>query len=186
MATSTGIVLRGYGAGQIPPLEDVIADIWADAHPELVDKPGGETDGLSVPGLRRQLTGHLRHPGFNLVIAHAPGGDPVGFGYAFPCSADYWFGPDLVAQAPPGARTERLMGLCELAVRRPWQGRSIGTALHDALVEAIAPQWASLLVHPDNAGARALYERLGYGYLGPYTDPGGGTVYDLLVKRVGD
>ncbi|MFD0432137.1 hypothetical protein ACFQ60_47720 [Streptomyces zhihengii] len=42
------------------------------------------------------------------------------------------------------------MGLCELAVTPPWQGRGIGSRLHHQLVTAIAPQWSSLLVHPDN------------------------------------
>lgn len=45
-----------------------------------------------MPALRRQVEGHLKQPGFTLVVVYA-GGTPVGFGYALPCSADYWFGP---------------------------------------------------------------------------------------------
>ncbi|MEV8063174.1 hypothetical protein AB0P37_43905 [Streptomyces antimycoticus] len=67
-----------------------------------------------MAALHRQLTGHLKYAGFTLVVAYA-GGTLAGFGYAFPCSADYWFGAGLVDQVPAGARTERLMGLCELA-----------------------------------------------------------------------
>ncbi|MFD5033364.1 hypothetical protein ACFWM0_23575 [Streptomyces sp. NPDC058405] len=37
----------------------------------------------------------------------------------------YWFGPGLLDQVPEGARTERLMGLRELAVRPPWQSQGI-------------------------------------------------------------
>ena len=40
--TRTDVVIRTYGPGQVPPLMDVVADIWADAHPELVDNPVGE------------------------------------------------------------------------------------------------------------------------------------------------
>ncbi|MEU0203506.1 MULTISPECIES: hypothetical protein [unclassified Streptomyces] len=104
-STRTGVVIRTYGPGRVPPLIDILADIWADSRPELVDNPGAEAMGLSVPALRRQITGHLKHPGFVLVVAYA-GGSAVGFGYAFPCSPDYWSGPwsakSLKAPAPGG------------------------------------------------------------------------------------
>ncbi|WP_338684004.1 GNAT family N-acetyltransferase [Streptomyces acidiscabies] len=181
--TRTTVVIRTYGPGQVPPLMDAVADIWADAHPELVDNPGAETAGLSVPALHRQITSHLRWQGFAMAVAYA-GGEAVGFGYGFPCDATYWFGEQLVGQVPEGARTERLMGLCELAVRPPWQGHGIGTRLHTALLQAITPQWSSLLVQPENSQGRNLYERLGYRYAGPYRNTPTGPVYDLLLLRV--
>ncbi|MEU1628738.1 hypothetical protein ABZ746_26200 [Streptomyces sp. NPDC020096] len=98
-STRTDVVIRTYGPGLVPPLMDALADIWADAHPELVNNPGGATAGLSVPALHRQITGHLKHQGFALAVAYA-GGTAVGFGYAFPCSATYWFGSELVDQVP--------------------------------------------------------------------------------------
>lgn len=39
-STRADVVVRPYGPGQVPPLLDVIADIWADTHPEIVDNPG--------------------------------------------------------------------------------------------------------------------------------------------------
>jgi GNAT superfamily N-acetyltransferase len=176
-------MIRTYGPGQTPPLLETLADIWADGHPELVDNPGAEAIGLSVSALHRQITGHLKYPGFTLVVAYADG-QAVGFGYAFPCSADYWFGSDLVDQVPVGARTERLMGLCELAVRPPWQSRGIGTRLHQALLTAIAPAWSSLLALPSNSRGHDLYARLGYEYAGPYRAGVDGTEFDLLLLRV--
>lgn len=99
--------------------------------------------GLSVPAVHRQISGHLNnHQGLVLVVAYERG-TAVGFGYGFPCSPEYWFG-DLVDHVPKSARTERLMGLCELAVRPPWQARGIGTRLHSALIKAINPRWSSL------------------------------------------
>jgi hypothetical protein len=71
--TRTHVAFRTYGPGQVPPLLDVIADIWADAHPELVDNPAAATAGLSAPALHRQITGHLKHQGFALVVAYADG-----------------------------------------------------------------------------------------------------------------
>lgn len=181
--TRIDVVIRTYGPGQVPPMIDVVSDIWADAHPELVDTPGAETAGLSVPALHRQITGHLRWQGFTMVVAYA-GGTAVGFGYAFPCTPQYWFGEGLVDQVPEGARTERLMGLCELAVRPPWQSQGIGTRLHTELLKAVNPRWSSLLALPSNSRGRDLYARLGYQYAGAYTNSPGGPVFDLLLLRV--
>ncbi|MYY13009.1 GNAT family N-acetyltransferase [Streptomyces sp. SID4919] len=175
--------IRTYHSNQVPPLLDVIAGIWADSHPEFAGDPGAEADELSVAALRRQVTGHLKHPGFTLAVAHA-GGTAVGFGYAFPCSADYWFGPDLVDRVPEGARTERLMGLCELAVRPDWQGQGIGTRLHAELIASIAPHWSSLLALPSNRRGKDLYARLGYAYAGPYRNSPHGPEFDLLLLRL--
>ncbi|MEU6324769.1 GNAT family N-acetyltransferase [Streptomyces sp. NPDC047009] len=182
-STHTDVMIRTYGPGQVPPLVDVAADIWADAHPELVANPGAATAGLSVPALHRQITGHLKREGFALVMAYE-GGSAVGFAYGFPCTADYWFGPDLVDQVPAGARTDRLMGLCELAVRPPWQSRGIGTQMHAELLRVIAPQWSSLLALPSNRRGQDLYARLGYEYAGPYVNEPGGPQFDLLLLHV--
>ncbi|MGW2601230.1 N-acetyltransferase family protein [Streptomyces klenkii] len=184
MSPSTDVVLRTYGPGQAPPLLDVVADIWADAHPELVDNPGATAAGLHVPALHRQVTSHLKHQGFTLVAAFV-GGTAAGFGYAFPCSADYWFGPDLVNQVPAAARTERLMGLCELAVRASWQSRGIGSQIHSELLKAINPHWSSLLTLPSNQRGKGLYARLGYRYVGPYRNTPDGPAFDLLLLRIG-
>ncbi|KQX77070.1 MULTISPECIES: GNAT family N-acetyltransferase [unclassified Streptomyces] len=184
-STHTDVVIRTYGPGQVAPLVDTVADLWADAHPEIVDTPGAATDGLSVPALRRQVLGHVHHhrEGFTLVAAYAHGA-MVGFGYAFPCTPEYWFGSELLPQIPESVRASRLMGLCELAVTPAWQGRGIGTRLHAALVTSINPEWSSLLVRPDNASGRSLYDRLGYRYAGPYRNEPDGPVYDLLLLRV--
>lgn len=181
-STRTDVVIRTYGPGQVPPLLDTIADIWSDAHPELVDIPGACTDGLSAAALRRQVTNHLRHEGFTLVAAYASG-SMVGFGYAFPCTPEYWYG-ELLPEIPEHVRARRLMGLCELAVTPARQSQGIGSRLHTELLKAINPDYASLLVRPDNTGGRGLYDRLGYTYAGPYRNEPGGPVYDLLLLQV--
>lgn len=173
-------VIRVYGASQTPPLIDALADVWADAHPELT-ATGDADRGPGADAFRRQITGHFRHAGFTLAAAYDVG-VLVGFGYAFPCSAEYWYGEELLPSIPAEAQ-DGLMGLCELAVRPGWQSRGIGTLLHQHLVDAIGPRWTSLLVSPDNPRGRALYDRLGYRYAGPYRS--GGETYDLLLARVG-
>ncbi|MFI8992168.1 GNAT family N-acetyltransferase [Streptomyces antimycoticus] len=181
-STRTDVVIRTYGPGQVEPLLDTIADIWADAHPEIVDNPSASTDGLSVPALHRQVLGHLRHEGFTLAAAYAHG-SMVGFGYAFPCTPEYWYG-QLLPEIPEHIRAGRLMGLCELAVSPAWQSQGIGSRLHAALLKAINPEWSSLLVRPDNAEGRRLYERMGYRYAGPYRNTPEGPEFDLLLLHV--
>ncbi|MEV0097341.1 GNAT family N-acetyltransferase [Streptomyces sp. NPDC050738] len=182
-SSRTDVVIRTYGPGQVPALLETIADIWSDAHPELVDTPGATTDGLSALALRRQVTNHLRHEGFSLVAAYA-NGSMVGFGYAFPCTPEYWYGPELLPEIPEHVRAGRLMGLCELAVTPARQSQGIGSRLHAELLKAIDPDYASLLVRPDNTAGRTLYARLGYAYAGPYRNEPGGPVYDLLLLQV--
>lgn len=181
-STRTDVVIRTYGPGQVPPMLDTIADIWSDAHPELVDTPGASTDGLSAAALRRQVTSHLRHEGFTLVAAYASG-SMVGFGYAFPCTPEYWYG-ELLPEIPEHVRAGRLMGLCELAITPARQSQGIGSRLHSELIKAVNPDYASLLVRPDNTAGRGLYDRLGYTYAGPYRNEPGGPVYDLLLLQV--
>ncbi|MFJ4768288.1 GNAT family N-acetyltransferase [Streptomyces uncialis] len=165
-------VVRTCHSDQVPPLLDVIAGIWAESHLEFDGDPAAEAAGLSVDALRRQVTGHLKHPGFTLTVAHS-GGAAVGFGYAFLCSADYWFGPDLVDRVPEAARTERLMGLCELAVQPDWQGRGIGSLLHAELIASTAlpprsPERGPNLLRPLRRAADGT--RSGVGCTLPGTD----------------
>jgi GNAT superfamily N-acetyltransferase len=182
-STHADVMFRLYGAGQVPPLVDAIADVWAEAHPELVANPGASTDGLSVEALRQQINSHLRRIGFTLVVAYAAGA-MVGFGYGFPCSPEYWFGSELLPKIPHEARSGRLMGLCELAVRPGWQSLGIGTGIHRKLIQGVAPEWSSLLVLPSNGRGHSLYERLGYRYAGQYRNGPEGPDFDLLLLRV--
>ncbi|MEE1766509.1 GNAT family N-acetyltransferase [Streptomyces sp. SP18BB07] len=131
-----------------------------------------------------RIAAQIEHVGFALVVAYAAG-TAVGFGYAFPCDAAYWFGAELIDQVPEAARTERLMGLCELAVRPPWQSQGIGSRLHAELLKTIAPSWSSLLALPSNLRGQDLYARLGYEYAGPYRNTPDGPEFDLLLLRVG-
>ncbi|WP_328876303.1 hypothetical protein OHT76_43125 [Streptomyces sp. NBC_00287] len=48
------------------------------------------------------------------------------------------------------------MGLCELAVRPPWQSQGIGTRLHAELLKAVNPRWSSLLAVPSNRRGQNL------------------------------
>ncbi|MGV9884477.1 GNAT family N-acetyltransferase [Streptomyces sp. NPDC003006] len=119
-----------------------------------------------TPGAGRHLGRLRRRPVRTLIAAYAQG-SMVGFGYAFPCTLEYVYGPELLSEIPQHIRTGRLMGLCELAVTPARQSQGIGSRLHAELVKAIDPDYASLLVRPDNTAGPTLYNRFGYTYAGP-------------------
>ncbi|MFS8197601.1 GNAT family N-acetyltransferase [Streptomyces sp. CWNU-52B] len=85
-----------------------------------------------------------------------------------------------------GRRSRPWSRVCELAVTPARQSQGIGFRLHAELLKAIDPDYASLLVRPDNTVGRTLYERLSYKYAGPYCNEPGGSVYDLLLLQVGN
>ncbi|MGG8410498.1 N-acetyltransferase family protein [Streptomyces sp. 12297] len=174
------LTLRRYGAGDVPLLLDTLVDTWADAH---ADHPDVTDAGFTPDALRRQITSHARREDFTLIAAYADG-HLVGFGYGFLCTPAYWYGEELLPHiTPDSARTtDALAGICELAVRPGWQGRGAGTGIHQALIDALQPEWASLLAMP-GAPAQDLYRRLGYRNAGPYQAAPGGPVMDLLLFR---
>ncbi|MEW1914413.1 GNAT family N-acetyltransferase [Kitasatospora sp. NPDC085895] len=175
----TPLTLRRYGAGDATVLLDTLADIWAEAHADHDDVARA---GFTPETLRRQITGHAKRDDFTLVAAYADG-HIVGFGYGFRCTPTYWFGADLLPVITTDARTtDSLAGICELAIRPGWHGQGVGTRVHEALLDALRPQWASLLAMPGSTAQR-LYERLGYQYAGPYRASPNGPVLDLLLLR---
>ncbi|MFD5466681.1 GNAT family N-acetyltransferase [Kitasatospora sp. NPDC127059] len=177
-SSTPSVSLRRHGAADTAPLIDTLSGIWADAHTGHDDVTEA---GFTPQTLRRQITAHTRHDRFTLIMASADGHD-VGFAYGFACTPTYWFGEQLLPAIEPDARTtDSLAGICELAVRTNWQGRGIGTRLHDALLAALRTEWASLLAMPGDRPAQRLYHRLGYRYAGPYPAGPNGPVLDLLL-----
>ncbi|MDH6575120.1 GNAT family N-acetyltransferase [Kitasatospora sp. MAP5-34] len=180
-APATPVTLRRYGPGDAAVLLDTLTDVWAEAHAGHDDVARA---GFTSETLRRQVTGHARRDDFTLITAYCSG-HLVGFGYGFRCTPAYWYGEELMPSiTPEEARiTDSLAGICELAVRPGWQGEGVGTRLHAALLDALRPQWVSLLAMPDNESAQRLYQHLGYRHAGLYRAGADGPVLDLLLLR---
>ncbi|MEV0348542.1 GNAT family N-acetyltransferase [Nonomuraea sp. NPDC050680] len=177
---SSPLPFRRYGAADATPLIDTLTDVWADAHATHQDVAQA---GFTPEMLRPQITGHTRHDQFTLIATYADG-HLIGFGYGFRCTPAYWYGEDLLPSITPEARTTNaLAGICELAVRRAWQGHGVGTRIHAELLDALKPEWVSLLAMPGDQPAQRLYRRLGYHYAGPYQAGANGPILDLLLLR---
>ncbi|WP_433531303.1 GNAT family N-acetyltransferase [Micromonospora sp. CA-263727] len=174
-----GTITRRHNATAVDGLLDTLTAVWADAHTDDQDIAAA---GFNPDTLRRQIIGHATRDDFTLITTHSAE-RCIGFGYGFPCSPAYWFGKDLLPTITEAAQTtDSLVGICELAVCRRWHGHGIGTRIHAAILDALRPEWASLLTMP-NSKAQRFYRRLGYRYIGPYRTSPNEPVLDLLLLR---
>ncbi|GLZ15894.1 hypothetical protein Acsp04_61290 [Actinomadura sp. NBRC 104425] len=118
---------------------------------------------------RRQITGHMTAPGWELVAAYTPDGEMIGYAYGFPLQAGSGWWQGMLTQVPDEQLREtgtRTFALSELMVRRPWRSKGVGRALHDELLSRRREERATLLVMPDNTAAKAAYARWGWTGLG--------------------
>lgn len=89
---------------------------------------------------------------------------------------------------PPEGFTEetgdRTVVLLEVEVRRSWQGRGIGRALHDTFLSGRSEQRATLASNPKTTNTHALYERWGWTRMGTVPGKPGSyyTEYVLFVR----
>jgi ribosomal protein S18 acetylase RimI-like enzyme len=114
---------------------------------------------------------HTRRPGFRAVAALGEGddegapGDLLGFGYGYAVAPGQWWHDQVGAALDPAAAEEWLRGcfeLSELHVRPAYQGRGVGRALLESLVEGL-PQRAVLLSTPEgDTRAWRLYRSVGF------------------------
>jgi ribosomal protein S18 acetylase RimI-like enzyme len=107
---------------------------------------------------------HVERDGFRLTVARADG-DVVGFAYGYASRPGGWW-RDRVAEAL-GTRMsmewlEDAFEFTELAVRPRYEGRGIGGALHDALLERVEARTAMLSTLQEETRGLRLYERRGW------------------------
>ena len=105
---------------------------------------------------RRERMTKIESPGFSLV-AEMPSATAAS-GYEIVANAG-------VFPSGPSIRRRHAMGI-GMSVRDDWQGRGIGSALMEALIDR-ADNWMNVLrleltVYVDNAPAIALYTRFGF------------------------
>ncbi|MGP9538558.1 GNAT family N-acetyltransferase [Brachybacterium sp. AOP43-C2-M15] len=111
---------------------------------------------------------HRSRDDFRLVTA-VSAGELLGFGWGYTGQRGQWWS-DVVAEALGAGDADWVGGhfeLVELAVRPAQQGRGLGGALHDALLDDLPHSRTLLQTDADARGAgHRLYRRRGWSVLG--------------------
>jgi ribosomal protein S18 acetylase RimI-like enzyme len=108
--------------------------------------------------------GHFDREGFRLFVARADG-NVAGFAYGYKSQPGGWW-RDHVAQEM-GSRLavewlEDAFEFTELAVKPVFEGRGIGGALHDALLDGVGTRTAVLSTLQEGTRGLGLYEHKGW------------------------
>ena len=137
-----------------------VVEVWSAAH------------GLSSASATRREFGatriprHARREGFLFVGAFAPEDRLVGFVYGYTGAPGQWWHDKVAAALDPEARATWLdpphFELTEIAVDPPWQGRGVGSRLHDAVLEGPPFERALLSALADNGPVLDFYARRGW------------------------
>ncbi|MFE5160017.1 GNAT family N-acetyltransferase [Streptomyces sp. NPDC056697] len=179
--TINDVSLTHHNGQQAAALLEELCDAYADAY-------GAEPGGEKTVAFRRRAEKQLARPGFALVTAR----DEtwlVGFvfGYTLPARDTHWWGgmqpePSAEFLEETGSRT---WVLSEIEVRRAWQGKGIGRALHDEVLGARGEERATLATGPD-APAQPVYESWGWRRVGRIPGDEGDyySAYDLFVLEL--
>ena len=142
-----------------------VVDVWANAH------------GLGrASATRREFGGdrvprHAQREGFRFLGAFDAKKRLVGFVYGYTGAPGQWWYDKVAAGLDETSRAEWLerehFELTELAVEPAFQGRGIGSRLHDAVLEGLPHDRALLSALAENGRVIRFYERRGWRVLLP-------------------
>jgi ribosomal protein S18 acetylase RimI-like enzyme len=175
-----GLELRHHTAEQAASLVDQLVELYLRVYAR-----GGEFH--SEDRYRRQLAGHMRRDGWDLVTATV-GTELVGYIYGFPLPAQTKWWAGIREPFPAGFTDEdgkRTFAISELMVDPDWRRRGIAKSLHDELLAGRVEERATLLADPDNAPAQAAYRSWGwqkFGQLQPSWEHA--PIFDILIRTV--
>lgn len=171
-------------------LDAVTAEAWLDGFVAVYGAafagPPYHRDEREAHEFGRSLTLHLKRAGFCAMVATTPEGAAAGFAYGYLSLPGQWW-RDHVAPALGWERAAAWLGdafqLAELAVAPAWQGRGLGAALHDALLDRVATPRAVLSTLDSSTVAFGMYRRRGWEQLlADFRFPGVARPYAILGK----
>ena len=142
------------------PLRRHVVDVWASAHELPRVSPTREEFG------RTRLSRHSDRADFQFLGAFDAGGQLVGFVYGYTGAPGQWWYDRVARALSRDARQEWLepghFEFTELAVRPDFQGRGVGSRLHDRILADAPHERALLSALADNAAVVAFYRRRGW------------------------
>jgi len=143
---------------------DGLIDEIVDVYRAAFTAPGYDETPDDVERFRTSLPQHADREGFRLELGRRAR-RLVGFAYGYTGRRGQWWCDRVLARVPANIADAWVDGhfeFVELAVRPSEQGRGIGQALHDALLEGLPQRRALLGTWTDDRPARRLYLRSGW------------------------
>lgn len=142
------------------PLRRQVVDVWGRAHDLPRVSPTRDEFG------RTRLGRHAAREDFRFLGAFAGDGALVGFVYGYTGSPGQWWYDRVARALDRAARREwlepRHFEFTELAVHPDFQGRGVGSLLHDRVLEGLPHERALLSALADNAPVVAFYRHRGW------------------------
>jgi ribosomal protein S18 acetylase RimI-like enzyme len=142
------------------PLRRHVVEVWASAHDLPRASPTRDEFG------RSRLSRHSARDDFRFVGAFAESGKLLGFVYGYTGAPGQWWYDRVARALDRDARRCWLdpghFEFTELAVQPDFQGRGIGSRLHDRVLEGLQHDRALLSALADNAPVVAFYRRRGW------------------------
>jgi len=137
---------------------DELADIYCAAF------------GVMAPNEQRRfsqemLPRHAGRTGFRLIVATRNGGALVGFVYGYRGAPGQWWHDTIRRVMSERVAAEWMADafeFTELAVHPNWQGRGIGSRLHDAILADLSEARALLSTAQGDTAAMRLYRKRGW------------------------
>ncbi|MFI9641377.1 GNAT family N-acetyltransferase [Micromonospora sp. NPDC051925] len=146
-------------------LMDGLCDVYADAYGHVP----GEDSTVKTAAFRDRATGALNARNYELVTASVDG-QLVGFVFGYSLRPEREWFAGLSPQPEPGFTDERdgqrTVVLAEIEIRKVWQGRGVGHALHDEFLRGRREERATLTANPIATSTHALYEGWGWQRVG--------------------
>ncbi len=117
--------------------------------------------------IRDFIRRYAGYPGFRGYVALL-NNEVVGMGFGTRSLPEQWWHDKVAAHVGPDhPALQDAWVLVDLAVLPAYRSHGIGSFLHNALLASLPYRSALLSTEVSNAGARRLYERLGWSYLHP-------------------
>ncbi|MGH3775887.1 MAG: GNAT family N-acetyltransferase [Pseudonocardiaceae bacterium] len=164
MSPTHDLTLTHHASAEAAKLMNALCDVYADAYGAVP----GEDPREKSSAFRDRATAALEGVNYLLVTAHV-GDELVGFAFGSSLRAERGWWDGLQPPPPAGFTTEtgsRTVVLSEIEVRRAWQGKGIGRAVHDTFLSQRSEERATLASNPKAADTHTLYERWGWQKVG--------------------
>jgi ribosomal protein S18 acetylase RimI-like enzyme len=171
--------LVGWSREDLGRHRDALLEVYAEAM---------DVSPSAARARRPIVTAHLDRPGLRAVAASDDDGRLVGVAYGYLGAPGQWWHDQVRSALPKELASDWLDGafeVCELHVRPALQGRGLGRALLDRLLEG-PPSPTAVLTTPDKeTRARAFYREAGWiDLLRGLMFPGDPRAFAVLGKRL--